>query len=231
MEVVLVPLAPSGPDGGRGTSNTPPWLTLFPEQGNGNKVDRSSWRTPSCDRGTGLSGVQRMEKATVMSTQTYLPGTEPAHHNADIEKALDAWFEARSSQRSAADATKIRHEALLLHMGHAGVESYPYVDPMTGKKRLVKVDRTPKAKTATAPKWSKRDADAATPEEAEEKRKERKAKKQADKVEVRRVPRKSVEKELDPFAATRAAMEKGQAERDVADKGAKHAKPKATRKR
>jgi hypothetical protein len=134
-----------------------------------------------------------------MSQQTYLPGTEPPHHDPDIEKALDAWFEARHQQKNAAADTKMRHSALLLQLQHAGRESYPYVDPSSGKKRTVTVSREPKVKTAAAPRWQRREKDAEIGEEVEPK--------EDRKVEKRRVSRASVEKEIDPFAGVRARME------------------------
>lgn len=144
--------------------------------------------------------------------QTFIPGTEPVR-NPDIEQALDAWMAAKAEQKDAAETTRLRHTSLLLRLAEAGIERYPYIDPSSGKKKLVVVARDPKAKTITAPKESKlrRDrGEADEPgEEVTESPRDSKSKTSAkeSKVEHRKVSRASVEDEIDPFARTRAAMD------------------------
>lgn len=147
--------------------------------------------------------------------QTFIPGTEPVR-NPEIEQALDAWMSAKDDQKDAASTTKIRHQSLLLRLAEVGIDRYPYIDPSTGKKRMVVVARDPKAKTITAPKDSKQRRDRGELDElgeevtvatAKVEKLKAKAKQKADKVEHRKVPRASVEAEIDPFAATRASMD------------------------
>jgi hypothetical protein len=143
-----------------------------------------------------------------MSRQTEIPGTE-APKNPDIEQAIDWWLESKDEQKYATEKTKLRHSALLVHMQNAGIDVYPFLDPKTGKKKQIVIARDPKAKATKAPRWNRRDKDAeddvgdevvvadaddATPAVD-------------NKVEMRRVKRSSVEKEIDPFAATRRAMD------------------------
>lgn len=142
-----------------------------------------------------------------MTKQTEIPGTE-APKDPDIEHALDHWLDAKDEQRRTADTTRTAHAALVLHMQTAGVATYPYVDRSTGKKRRVVITAEPKAKTARFVSPRRQDSDVDDEADAETKRDERKAR-DADKVEKRKVSRKSVAKELDPFAGTRTAMDRG----------------------
>lgn len=137
--------------------------------------------------------------------QTEIPGTEPVR-NAEIEQALDAWLAAKDEQKSAGETTRLRHFSLLQRLGEAGLENYPYVDPSTGKKKLVVVARDPKAKMIAAPRESKQRRDRGEVDEPGEEV-TAPVDKTADQVEHRKVSRKSVEADIDPFAATRAAME------------------------
>lgn len=150
-------------------------------------------------------------------TQTFIPGTEPPH-DPDIESAIVAWWSAKAAQKRAAAETKHAHAAVILHIQHAGLEAYPWTNPDTGRKRNIVITREPKAKETQAPRSSKRGGGAEVGDAIE--RRERKKRREEEKVEVRRVSRKSVEAELDPFASTRAALEK-----------ANHDKPKAKKRK
>lgn len=143
--------------------------------------------------------------------QTEIPGTERPDKNPDIEAALDAWFDAQDAQRQASHDSKAKHAALLLQIEAAGLESYPFLD-RKGKKKRVFIQKTPKAKVARD-LYRLRDSDAEVGEEVELRVVDEDTGELEptpatdDKVEMRRVSRKSVEKELDPFAATRGAMD------------------------
>jgi hypothetical protein len=142
-----------------------------------------------------------------MSRQTEIPGTE-VPKNPDIEKAIDAWLEAKDEQRYATDKTKLRHAGLLTVMANVGIESYPYVDAKTGKKKLLNVVRDPKAKAVKAPRWNRRDQDAEDDvgDEVEITDLNDDTPAVDNVVEMRRVKRESVENEIDPFNATRKAI-------------------------
>lgn len=133
-------------------------------------------------------------------SQTYFPGTEPPNQDPDIEAALDAWLEAKHQQKNASEATNIAHAALVVRVTESGREHYAYVDRTSGKKRIVYPDRSPRMKTKAAARSRQEET---TGEEVERPSTDR----LAETVEMRRVPRASVEKEIDPFAATRAAMD------------------------
>ncbi len=137
--------------------------------------------------------------------QTEIPGTEPVR-NTEIEQALDAWLAAKDDQKDTAHTTKVRHHSLLIRLGEAGIDRYPYIDPANGKKKMLVVARDPKAKTITAPKESKLRRDRGEVDEPGEEV-TAPTNKDADKVEHRKVSRASVDTEIDPFASTRAAME------------------------
>lgn len=132
--------------------------------------------------------------------QTYIPGTAPAD-DPNIEAvnlALDAWNGAKQEQKTASEATKIRHMSLVETMLEHGLDRYPYIDAQTGKKKHVVIKRDPRAATTNAPRVRREDAE---PGEAVEPRPT------TETVEHRKVSHASVANEVDPFAATRAAME------------------------
>lgn len=142
-----------------------------------------------------------------MTRQTEIPGTEAPHHD-EVEDAIDAWIDAKEEQRYAAEKTKLRHASLLVLMGNLGLEAYPYVDRTTGKKKQLVIAREPKAKAINAPKWNRRDMDDTEAEDLVGEAVVIDDPEAVDnKIERRKVKRSSVEAELDPFSATRGALE------------------------
>jgi DNA adenine methylase len=123
-----------------------------------------------------------------------------------VKGAIYSWLDKKVEQKRASDATKNAHAAMLAELAANGLEWHPYLDPYTQKKRRVWIAKEPKAKTTGVPK---------PPSEGKKRRKRGGpardddavvAPDEDDKVEVRRVPRKSVESEIDPFASVRDAM-------------------------
>jgi hypothetical protein len=140
-------------------------------------------------------------KGIAMPQQLYIEGTEPPEDPPvipEVAQAVDAWLAAKKKQANAAEATKMRHEILLGHLQEHKIERYPFIDQVTGRKKYVVADRTPKAKTITAPSKKQEGRDVTS-----------KAEREAGQVESRRVPRAEVEAEIDPFASTRGEMKKG----------------------
>lgn len=133
-----------------------------------------------------------------MSYQTFLPGTEPPAHSPEIESALDAWLAAKAASRAAAEHKRVVHTVLLAHMAERGVEVYPFVCPQTGKRKVVTASVETKAKVTAAPRERREDEDHDAPE--------RPSRAEDAKVELRMVPRASVEAEIDPFGGVRATM-------------------------
>lgn len=147
-----------------------------------------------------------------MSKQPYLADDYAPPHDKDVERGIDEWLEAKEAQRSAADATKLKHATLLVLLQNAGIEAYPYTDPKTGKKKLLVVAREPKAKVTKPHKRSRKESDVeigeeVTPAEKKLAKAEKKARDEADRVESRRVPRTAAHDTVaDPFAATREKL-------------------------
>lgn len=105
--------------------------------------------------------------------QTEIPGTEQVD-NPEVREALNAWISAKADQKDAAETTKLRHTVLLGRMAEAKLDRFTYVDH-EGKRRVLVVDREPKAKTKAAPAERKKKptkAQQAAQERAEEKREE-----------------------------------------------------------
>lgn len=130
--------------------------------------------------------------------QDYLPadGMEPPR-NRDIEKAIDAWLEAKSEHRRAGETTKKRHESLLARMSDAGIDRYPFTDPDTKKKCIVVATKEPKAKVMRGNR-ARFDKDP---------NKKRKVKNGENEVESRRVARtEEHDKIADPFSSTRSKL-------------------------
>lgn len=148
--------------------------------------------------------------------QAEIPGTE-VPKNPDIERALDAWLAACDGAKRAAETKKLAHAVLVLQMQQAGLERYPYLDPSSGKKKQVVIARDPKARSTSAPGGRRarkaNDSDLSDAERAERKTEllRKKSDSESNSVESRRVRREDVaelrEEHVDPFAATRAAME------------------------
>jgi len=141
-----------------------------------------------------------------VAKQQEIAGFE-APKNADIDNAIDQWIESKDEQKYATERTKLRHAALLLHMQNAGIDAYPFVDPKTGKKKQIVIAREPKAKATKAPRWNRHDDDADIGDEIEVVDDQSAEPAVDNVVEMRRVKRSSVEKEIDPFAATRGALD------------------------
>jgi hypothetical protein len=132
--------------------------------------------------------------------QSFIPGTEPPPDpvkNDEVETLMWSWLDQRDENKRGAATVKMRHATLLEKLKELGIDRYPYVDAFTGKKRYVVVNREPKLKTTNVPK----------PPREKKPKKSREKPNPDEQVEVRTIPRSSIEHELDPFAATRAAME------------------------
>ena len=142
-----------------------------------------------------------------MTKQLYLSKeTEPPERIAELDDAIEAWLEAKLAQHDAAELTKTKHALLVEQLFSSGREKYPYTDIATGKKKFVFADKTPRIRSITAGSLNGKRVKAdkeSTDEEAEDK--------QSSEVETRRVPRASVESEIDPFGATRGLLAKTKA--------------------
>lgn len=160
--------------------------------------------------------------------QTSIPGTEPVEIPA-VRDALHQWLDKKDERATASESVRLSHDVLMARMLEAGVDRYAYVDAVSGKRKHVVADKTPKAKTINAPLPKRegrrgRDRDVETPGDrvdAVEQALDRfgqaiaalpddvtvTAGGRSHTVEKRRVSRDSVEAEIDPFAATRALMD------------------------
>lgn len=142
--------------------------------------------------------------------QTYIPGTEPADVPSAVRDAVHQWLDDCDEARQVSKRRKMSHDVMIAQMLEHKLERAPYTDSITGKKKHVYADKTPKAKVINAPRPSKNakhdrdydrpaiDAEIVDPN--------------ADKVESRRVSRSSVADEIgegagaDPFARVRGLM-------------------------
>lgn len=138
-----------------------------------------------------------------MGKQQEIPGTE-APKNVDIESAIDLWLESKDEQKYATERTKLRHQTLLLHMGNAGIDVYPFTCPKSGKKKQIVVARDPKAKTLKAPRWNRHDENA---DDVGEEVVVEDDPAVDNVIEMRRVKRSAEHDTMaDPFGSTRQAM-------------------------
>ncbi len=94
-----------------------------------------------------------------MSRQTFIPGTEPPDRNEKIEIAIERWYEGKQVQRDAADVTAVRLASLIEIAAEEGVEVYPFLDPVTGKRRILDVSAQRKARVRKAPSAKQEAAD------------------------------------------------------------------------
>lgn len=86
-----------------------------------------------------------------MPRQTFIPGTEPPARNENIELAIERWYEAKQAQREAADTTAVRAASMLEVMLDAGVERYAFLEPETGKRKMLDAAAVRRARVKKAP--------------------------------------------------------------------------------
>lgn len=134
-----------------------------------------------------------------MNDQLPIPGTEPAPDptkTPEDDARVYAWLDAKAAQKKAAQTVKDAHLIMVTALQERGIDRYPYVDQFTGDKKYIAVERAPKAKTTRVPK----------PKRAKKPREKKQETPPEEQVEHRKVPRASVEAEIDPFGAVRKAM-------------------------
>lgn len=146
--------------------------------------------------------------------QTWIDGMRPPDVP-DVEPvklAIYHWLDRKVNQKRAAEETRAAHAAMIASLAEAKLDWHPYTDPSNGRKRRVWIAKEPKAKTSVVvefkPKRGRkrrggadRSADAVIDPDAEPK--------EDTKVESRRVPRKSVEDDIDPMRKIREGMKGG----------------------
>lgn len=139
---------------------------------------------------------------TKRQEQLSISGTEPVEIP-EVRDALYQWLDSKESRATASEKVRMSHDVLMARMVEAGVDRYAYNDSVSGKRKHVVADKTPKAKTINAPiasdkgrRGREKDVELDTPK--------------PETVEMRRVSRKSVEAEIDGFAAVRASMNGGE---------------------
>ena len=121
--------------------------------------------------------------------------------NRKIEAAIESWLETRGDARRQSNKAKLKHDSLMALMVDEGFELYPFVDPDTKKKCVVKADKTPHAKVLRGNR-AKRELNG-----DEQKPKKKSKHDKADEVESRRVSRtEEHDKIADPFASTRSKL-------------------------
>jgi hypothetical protein len=166
----------------------------------------------------------------IMATQTEIPGTEDKTRVPAVEEAIGLWLDAKVQQRRASDESKNKHATMIALFAEHKLDSHMYTDPKSGKQRRLWLAAEKKAKSSAvaAPRVSgrrgrrggpRRDVDAEIAGED-------KAPKEDTTVEMRRVPRKSVEKEIDGFGSVRERMEAKQADAARQTEKAKRGKGK-----
>lgn len=143
-------------------------------------------------------------------TQVPIPGTESdLDADPELRDAIHAALDADDELASYRATAKARHDTVLRLLAERGRDSYPYVDARTGKRKLYVADKTPRPKkiaAAGSPKAKRtKTRDVEIGEEIVNHTRASAAAEEA--VEKRRVSRKSVEAEIDPFAATRKQLE------------------------
>lgn len=156
--------------------------------------------------------------------QLWIAGTKPPDIPDDpvVKEKIYLWLDKKVQQKRAGVETREAHADMISTMIERGFDWHPYLDPYSQKKRRVWIAKEPKAKTTSVPK---------PPGEGKKKR-GRKARfggpsrdddaviepgedlvdapeTDDDKVESRRVPRKAVEAEIDPFGSLRERMGAG----------------------
>jgi hypothetical protein len=125
--------------------------------------------------------------------QATIPGTEPVELYPDVRDALHRWLDAVDAAKEHRDTAKRRHDELLDAIQTAKIPYYTY-DADGKRKRVYPTVSDPKLRTSTVPTEKK--AIRREPDVGDEV------------VSHRKVSRRSVEDEIDPFAQTRSMLEK-----------------------
>jgi hypothetical protein len=137
--------------------------------------------------------------------QAEIPGTEDTTRDPAMDERLWSYLDGKEEQARIGRDLKLRLSVLFAAMAEKGIDRIPYIDRASGKRKFFYADRSPKPKTTKEPRARK-----PKDEKKAEKQREKKEREQAESVEHRKVSRAEVEKDigpLDPFAATREAME------------------------
>lgn len=121
----------------------------------------------------------------------------------EVDEALDAYLESDVQLSRMKIEKNTAHEVLLARMEEHGLITVPYVERASGRRKLFVREAKLVTKIKNAPKPPKRKEAGGRDDKPE---KQSRADKRATEVESRRVSRKSVEREVDPFAATRSNL-------------------------
>ncbi len=91
--------------------------------------------------------------------QQYFPGTEPPARNERIEIAIEHLYEAKQAQKEAADVTAVRMASLIEIAVEEGRDLYPFLEPETGRRKVLDVTAVRKARMKAAPSAKQEAAD------------------------------------------------------------------------
>src|SRR6201985_67111 len=93
--------------------------------------------------------------------QTQIPGTEPPASVPEIDLAIEAKHERLLAAKLAREAVTVSDAKLLELMEEHGRAEYPYLEPGTGKRRVLRVDAAKRLRTVKAPsaKQERQDAE------------------------------------------------------------------------
>lgn len=93
-----------------------------------------------------------------MPDQQFIPGTEPPGRDEEIERAIEAKYKAAAEEKLAKEATKIRL-AKLLELVEARGTPYPFLEPGTGRRKVLRLDAQKRLKSVKAPSQKQEQAD------------------------------------------------------------------------
>lgn len=92
-----------------------------------------------------------------MTRQTELPGHEDPNRSPEIDRQIEAWYAARSEQKLAAERTSVTLAKLLELCEDR--ERYPFLEPGTGRRKVLDVTAQRKLRVKRAPSAKQEQAD------------------------------------------------------------------------
>lgn len=90
--------------------------------------------------------------------QQFIPGTEPPAHDPAIDKAIEDKYKRLAALKLARDAVAVS-DAKLMELLEARDAPYPFTEPETGKRKVLRLDAKKRLKSERAKPAAKEQAD------------------------------------------------------------------------
>lgn len=90
--------------------------------------------------------------------QQFIPGTEPPNHDPKIDRAIEDKYKRLAALKIAREAVSVS-DAKLMELIEARGAPYPFTEPETGKRKVLRVDAKKRLKSGSAKPAKQEQAD------------------------------------------------------------------------